>query len=124
MLAQHKKILERTIPDVLKLSIARKIENNLFSKVGNFTCCMFFLGVFDSFPCIQISFLVGLGDMGEIRTHFTAEVYEQGALLVSAQILQSRIEVLSSISDVVAIKHQQCVRACTCVRACVRCAFV
>ncbi len=30
---QHKKILERTIPDVLKLSIARKIENNLFSKV-------------------------------------------------------------------------------------------
>ncbi len=30
---QHKKILERTIPDALKLSIARKIENNLFSKV-------------------------------------------------------------------------------------------
>ncbi len=32
---QHKKILERTIPDVLKLSIARRIENNLFSKVCN-----------------------------------------------------------------------------------------
>jgi hypothetical protein len=31
---QHKKILERTIPDALKLSIAQKIENNLFSKVS------------------------------------------------------------------------------------------
>jgi hypothetical protein len=30
---QHKKILERTLPEALKLSIARKIENNLFSKV-------------------------------------------------------------------------------------------
>ncbi len=32
-LVQHKKILERTLPEALKLSIARKIENNLFSKV-------------------------------------------------------------------------------------------
>ncbi len=30
---KHKKILERTIPDSLKLSIAKTIENNLFSKV-------------------------------------------------------------------------------------------
>jgi hypothetical protein len=30
---QHKSILERTLPDALKLSIAQKIENNLFSKV-------------------------------------------------------------------------------------------
>lgn len=33
LVIQHKKILERTIPDGLKLSIARKIENNLFSRV-------------------------------------------------------------------------------------------
>ncbi len=30
---QNKKIMERTLPDALKLSIAQKIENNLFSKV-------------------------------------------------------------------------------------------
>ena len=30
---QHKAILERKLPDNLKLSIAKKIENNLFSKV-------------------------------------------------------------------------------------------
>jgi hypothetical protein len=31
---QHKEVLERTLPDELKLSIAEKIENNLFSKVA------------------------------------------------------------------------------------------
>ncbi len=31
---QHKQILERTLPDAIKLvAIAKKIENNLFSKV-------------------------------------------------------------------------------------------
>ena len=30
---QNKQILERTLPDALKLAIAQKIENNLFSKV-------------------------------------------------------------------------------------------
>jgi hypothetical protein len=30
---QHQTILERTLPEALKLSIAKKIENNLFSKV-------------------------------------------------------------------------------------------
>jgi hypothetical protein len=30
---QHKTILERNLPEALKLSIAKKIENNLFSKV-------------------------------------------------------------------------------------------
>jgi hypothetical protein len=30
---QYKKILKRTIPDPLKLSIAKNIEGNLFSKV-------------------------------------------------------------------------------------------
>ncbi len=33
MLLKHKQILERSLPDTLKLSIAKKIENNLFSKV-------------------------------------------------------------------------------------------
>ena len=42
---QHKKILERTIPDVLKLSIARKIENNLFSKVYNLFLLNFNLNI-------------------------------------------------------------------------------
>ncbi len=31
---KHKNILERTLPDALKLAIAQKIENNLFSKVS------------------------------------------------------------------------------------------
>ncbi len=30
---QHKKILGRKLPEALKLSIAKKMENNLFSKV-------------------------------------------------------------------------------------------
>jgi hypothetical protein len=30
---QHKAILERTLPDHLKLDIARKIEKNLFMQV-------------------------------------------------------------------------------------------
>jgi hypothetical protein len=70
---QHKKILERTIPDALKLSIARKIENNLFSKV-NFDAgrCRDYQVLY--IICVQISFLVGLTAMGEIRTLFAAEV--------------------------------------------------
>ena len=32
-LRQHKHILARKLPENLKLAIARKIENNLFSKV-------------------------------------------------------------------------------------------
>ena len=31
---QHKAVLQRKIPDRLKISIAKRIENNLFSKVG------------------------------------------------------------------------------------------
>jgi hypothetical protein len=33
-LRQHKHVLERELPDTLRLSIARQIENNLFAKVG------------------------------------------------------------------------------------------
>ncbi len=75
---KHKKILERTIPDSLKLSIARKIENNLFSKVQSFSSVLDdsrFLNKQTYFLWFQISFLVGLKEMGEIRTLFTAEVY-------------------------------------------------
>jgi hypothetical protein len=32
---QHKAIMERKLPESIKLSIAKKIENNLFSKVFN-----------------------------------------------------------------------------------------
>ena len=32
---QHKSILERQLPESLKLAIARKIENNLFSRASN-----------------------------------------------------------------------------------------
>ena len=30
---QHKKVLEKVLPETLKITIAQKIENNLFSKV-------------------------------------------------------------------------------------------
>ncbi len=30
---QHKALLERKLPDALKLALAKQIENNLFSKV-------------------------------------------------------------------------------------------
>ena len=33
-LLQHQRILERKLPDTLKLSIAKKVENNLFLKVS------------------------------------------------------------------------------------------
>jgi hypothetical protein len=77
MCSQHKKILERTIPDVLKLSIARKIENNLFSKVCQPLVLKSPIVYHSSYTCviyIQITFLVGLSAMGEMRTLFTAEV--------------------------------------------------
>ena len=34
-LLQHQRILERQLPETLKLSIAKKIENNLFLKVNS-----------------------------------------------------------------------------------------
>jgi hypothetical protein len=68
---QHKKILGRKLPEALKLSIAKKMENNLFSKV-----ILHKKSLIISFDCIgfQISFLVGLHSIGEIRTLFAAEV--------------------------------------------------
>jgi hypothetical protein len=38
---QHKAILERTLPDNLKLAIAKRIENNLFGKVQTDHCCQY-----------------------------------------------------------------------------------
>ena len=71
---QHKKILERSLPDTLKLSIAKKIENNLFSKViqskRRFSLVTIALTLFQ----MQITFLSGLKAMGEIRALFAAEV--------------------------------------------------
>ena len=34
-LLQHKAILERQLPDKLKMAIAKQIENNLFSKASS-----------------------------------------------------------------------------------------
>ena len=71
---KHKKILERALPDALKLSIAKKIENNLFSKVFKIwfwiEISSYFIHTFQS----QITFLSGLKAMGEIRALFAAEV--------------------------------------------------
>ncbi len=70
---QNKNILERSLPDALKLEIAQRIENNLFSKVGfknEFWWMYTSLWLFQ----LQITFLSGLKAMGEIRTLFSAEV--------------------------------------------------
>ncbi len=47
---KHKIILERTLPDALKLAIAQKIENNLFSKVR-------FRFMIYAIPIVQSKFL-------------------------------------------------------------------
>jgi hypothetical protein len=74
---KHKNILERTLPDALKLAIAQKIENNLFSKVCKHQSVLETCIQTESagIECLlQIMFLVGLKGMGEIRTLFAAEV--------------------------------------------------
>jgi len=53
---QQKDILQRQLPEVLKLAIAQKIEDNLFSKVA---------------------FMVGLDAIGDMRTLFAGEVGPQ-----------------------------------------------
>ncbi len=74
---KQKNILERTLPDALKLLIAQKIENNLFSKVCTFQSVLpsYIQISRDISDCrLQIMFLVGLKGMGEIRTLFAGEV--------------------------------------------------
>uniref|UniRef100_A0A7S0MT42 Ion transport domain-containing protein n=1 Tax=Cryptomonas curvata TaxID=233186 RepID=A0A7S0MT42_9CRYP len=61
---QHQKILERKLPDTLKLSIAKKIENNLFLKVP---------------------FLTGMNSINEIRTMFAAELILKSKTIYFAQ---------------------------------------
>ncbi len=36
MYIQHKKVLEKVLPESLKITIAQRIENHLFSKVRTF----------------------------------------------------------------------------------------
>ena len=70
---QNKTILQRALPATLKLSIAKNIENHLFSKVKvlKIICLEALWLLHFSF---QVSFLLGLGGIGEIRTLFAAEV--------------------------------------------------
>ena len=70
---QQKAILQRTLPYPLKLSITKSIANNLFSKVSLSETSF---EQKDSFlqHVYQVSFLVGLDVIGEIRTHFASEV--------------------------------------------------
>ena len=89
---QQKSILERTLPESLKLAIARRIENNLFSRVNSIG---FFPFIFIPFFCNliikadssifqkrlirslfwvdQVPFLTGMGAISEIRTLFAAQ---------------------------------------------------
>jgi hypothetical protein len=72
---QHKDILERHLPDNLKLTIAKRIENNLFSKVVHFKPLTIFAFVLHhgvSLP--QVPFLSTMHCVGNIRTLFSAEV--------------------------------------------------
>jgi hypothetical protein len=72
-LFQHRDILERHLPDSLKMSIAKRIENNLYSKVVH--------GMLKQPPPVkpdiiwqQVPFLSTMHGVGNIRTLFSAEV--------------------------------------------------
>ncbi len=72
-LNQHRDILERHLPDQLKLNIAKRIENNLYSKVVKglpATACMTGPDLVFS----QVPFLSTMHGVGNIRTLFSAEV--------------------------------------------------
>jgi hypothetical protein len=87
---QHKAILQRKLPDNLKLSIAKTIENNLFAKVlipisTVRSCCECYV------TCLQVPFLSGMHGVGEIRTLFAAEVrthilVHSGSLLIMSKL--------------------------------------
>ena len=82
---QQKSILERTLPESLKLAIARRIENNLFSRVNSIG----FFPFIESYSFLfwqsqkrlirslfwvdQVPFLTGMGAISEIRTLFAAQ---------------------------------------------------
>ena len=91
-LLQLKDILQRQLPDSLKLSIAKQIENNLFAKVllvkKRLDCNIIIVIVL--LPLLQISFLVGLRGIGEIRTLFSAEVRFRYLRFISTSGEQNR----------------------------------
>ena len=106
-LLQQTRALEKPLPEAWKLAIARKIENNLMSKV-NLPCVTRIessckpkysttasLDSATEFLLVQIPFLSSLADMGEIRTLFSAEVSKlHNSLAVhNAILLNTHLEV-------------------------------
>ena len=96
---QNKTILQRALPPALKLAIAKKIENNLFSKVKERSRLLRFQASGRSMIILRdfakVSFLVGLGGIGEIRTLFAAEaseciVYSHSKFFGTILLLHSR----------------------------------
>ena len=77
--------MERALPDSLKLSIAKKIENNLFSKVIGFNNRFILNPIKFKGLNLQVTFLSGLKAVGEIRALFAAEVFSQYFVDMSKQ---------------------------------------
>ena len=85
---QQRDILSRSLPENLKLAIAKRIENNIFSKVKkNFyeptnKLSLSLLSLhFNKVTSLhlQVPFLTGMHGLGDIRTMFSAEVSSQAA---------------------------------------------
>ena len=74
-LQQRKNILQKVLPDMLKISIARNIENDSFTKVILNQVAFLFVSCNWIRNCMfQVSFLAGLHEIAEIQTLFSAEV--------------------------------------------------
>ena len=83
-LLQHKNILRRQLPEHLKLAIAEKIENKLFSKVlraisvlsKSDACKMeqWFLNYHIKSENVQVPFLTGMNYCKKLKTLFAGEV--------------------------------------------------
>jgi hypothetical protein len=74
---QHKDILERPLPDSIKLNIAKRIENNLYSKVvyiKQYLLSLLFHSMMSFW--LQVPFLSSMHGVGNIRTLFSAEVFQ------------------------------------------------
>ncbi len=72
---QHRALLERKLPDSLKFEIAKRIENNMFSKV--LTHLKLFSIRQIKILRMQVPFLSGMKGIGQIRTTFSAEVLKR-----------------------------------------------
>ncbi len=53
---QHKQILQKTLPETLKISIAKNIENNLFSKVSALSFIFHISLQLKSFTAVRLRF--------------------------------------------------------------------